>query len=254
MALSKRWVNVCRPLILSVGLFVFAVGVRAETADESVRVLFKAKSQALLSSQIAGVVNVIPFTEGERFKKGDVLVSFDCRLMKARLDVARAALIGEQKALTNKRRRLQLQSAGTLEVELAKAATAKARGEFNAAKYLADQCEIKAPFDGRVTQRPVQAFETVAPGDPLIGVLDDSVWELELVIPSAWLSWLQVGQAFNVTVDETGKSYPASIVRLGAQIDPVSQTVNVYGHFDDASAPAELIAGMSGTAHFTQKN
>ena len=45
-------------------------------------------------------------------------------------------------------------------------------------------------------------------------------------------------------IDETGLTYPAKITRLGARIDPVSQSLKVAAVIDGRFA--ELIAGMSG--------
>ncbi|OAN50677.1 hypothetical protein A6A04_17785 [Paramagnetospirillum marisnigri] len=64
------------------------------------------------------------------------------------------------------------------------------------------------------------------------------------MVPSKWLVWLKPGHAFQVAIDETGKIYPVKMVRIGARIDPISQSVKVTGaiggHFP------ELFAGMSG--------
>ncbi|MEY3202384.1 MAG: hypothetical protein RIR70_1934 [Pseudomonadota bacterium] len=55
---------------------------------------------------------------------------------------------------------------------------------------------------------------------------------------------LKTGQRFEVKIDETGKSYPAHITRIGARIDPVSQSVKIVAAIDNKYP--ELIAGMSG--------
>jgi hypothetical protein len=52
-----------------------------------------------------------------------------------------------------------------------------------------------------------------------------------------------------VRIDETGKTYPAKVTRLGAKVDPVSQSVKVVAAID-GSFP-ELIAGMSGKIALT---
>jgi len=70
------------------------------------------------------------------------------------------------------------------------------------------------------------------------------VLELEFLVPSAWLVWLRNGQTFEVEIDETGKRYPARFERIGARIDPVSQSVKVAAAIDGRFP--ELIAGMSG--------
>jgi hypothetical protein len=45
-------------------------------------------------------------------------------------------------------------------------------------------------------------------------------------------------------VDETGKTYGAQVSRLGARVDPVSQSIKVTAVIE--GRPAELMAGMSG--------
>jgi len=83
----------------------------------------------------------------------------------------------------------------------------------------------------------------------MLDILDDSVLELEFLVPSSWLRWLKVGGAFDVQIDETRKTYPARFTRMGARVDPVSQSVKVaaaiHGRFP------ELMAGMSGKVLIT---
>lgn len=221
----------------------------AETFLEA-RALFQPLEKAALSSEIAARVTTLPFRNGEQFKKGDTLVTFDCRLVNARVDIARAQLKADVKTLENKRQLKKLNSVGELDIHLASAAYEKSKGELDAVLYQKEQCRIKAPFSGRVVQLVVNAHETVAPGDPLLEVLNDSQLEMAVVVPSGWLSWMKVGQAFAVRVDETGQHYTGKIVQLGAAIDPVSQTISIYGQLDSEIASTGILSGMSGTAVF----
>ena len=84
----------------------------------------------------------------------------------------------------------------------------------------------------------------VQPGQALVDILDDTSLELEFLVPSAWLRWLKPGQQLKVTIDETRKTYPARFTRIGAKVDPVSQSVKVAATIDGTFP--ELIAGMSG--------
>jgi len=70
------------------------------------------------------------------------------------------------------------------------------------------------------------------------------VLELEFLVPSRWLAWVKPGYAFQVRIDETGKTYPAKVQRIGARIDPVSQSIKLSAAIDGRFP--ELIAGMSG--------
>ena len=116
------------------------------------------------------------------------------------------------------------------------------------ARIRVSQCIIAAPYGGTVVELLAQEHESVAPQQPLLSIIGGERLEVELIVPSAWLMHLRVGTPFQFTVDETGESYPALVTRLGAQIDPASQTVKVVGDFQ--SLPPEVMAGMSGEAVF----
>jgi len=214
------------------------------------RALLQAVHQVKISSEIQAKINRLDLLEGDRFKKGDTLIGFECSLLKAHVRVKQAILKGEQKTLANKKQLMTLQSVGELEVALASAAVEKAQGELEIVRYATQQCEISAPFNGRVVKKNVNPFETVAPGDILLEILDDNTLEIALVVPSNWLSWLKPGTPFQLKIDETGEQVAAKIVRTGASIDPVSQSISVFGEIENTPTTKNLLAGMSGSAVF----
>ncbi|MBF0214653.1 MAG: HlyD family secretion protein, partial [Magnetococcales bacterium] len=60
--------------------------------------------------------------------------------------------------------------------------------------------------------------------------------------------WIKPKDLFTIHIEETGKNYSASVLRVGAEADPVSQTVKIVGA--PVGEPAELMPGMSGVATF----
>ena len=86
----------------------------------------------------------------------------------------------------------------------------------------------------------VNEHENVFPNDQLLSLLDDSLLEIELILPSKSLAWLKVGTPFEYAVDETGLRYPAAVQDIGANVDPASQTVKVKR---PVSHPARKRAG-----------
>ena len=97
-------------------------------------------------------------------------------------------------------------------------------------------------------EKAVSAHETPATNAPLLRIVRDQALELQFVVPSRWLRWLRPGLEFTFAVDETGKSYAAELYRIGAAVDPASQTIRLRATFKRQSA--ELLSGMSGTARF----
>ncbi|MEN0087315.1 MAG: HlyD family efflux transporter periplasmic adaptor subunit, partial [Pseudomonadota bacterium] len=137
---------------------------------------------------------------------------------------------------------------GQLEVDIAAAQLREAQAKREAIQVQIDQCAITAPFDGRVIEIFRQAFEFTRANEPLMAIVDDKSLEIDLIVPSTWLQWLKPGSTFSFIVDETGAETAASITRIGAEVDPVSQTIKVTGLF--TAIPQNTLPGMSGTASF----
>ena len=204
---------------------------------------------ATLSSEIAARIDAIASRVGDRFRKGDMLVSFDCALPNAQLTHAQAALTEAARTYEIDRRAAAQKTTTPLELDIPAAEVLKAKADLTAAETRVSKCSIAAPFAGIVAGQKMRAFEYATPGQPIIEVLDDRALEVELIAPSRWLGWLKPGTPFQLRVEETGKTYPAKVVRLGGRVDPASQSVRAIGEISGEAA--ELLPGMSGHAVLT---
>jgi membrane fusion protein, multidrug efflux system len=204
---------------------------------------------ATLSSEIAARIDAIATRVGERFRKGDVLVSFDCALPNAQLTHAQAALTEAARTLEIDRRAAAQKTTAQLELDIPAAEVLKAKADLAAAEARVSKCTIAAPFAGITVEQKMHAFEYASPGQPVIAVLDDRALEVELTVPSRWLGWLRPGTPFQLRVDGSGKTYPAKLVRLGGRVDRASQSVRAIGEVT-GEAP-ELLPGIEGHAILT---
>ena len=220
---------------------------------DNVRGLIKPIEKAIISSQIAGKIKSIPFKAGDSFKKGELLVSFDCSFYRADMASADATYKSRQKVFENNKQLLALNAISDIDVELSKAEVDVARAERTMRTIRVNQCKIKAPYDGRVIEVAVNEHETVPSDKEILSILNDNNLEIELIVPSNWLNWLTIGETFAFQVDETGKTFEATVSKTGAVVDPVSQTIKLIGKFNDKQLNG-VLSGMSGTAQFKQSN
>jgi len=207
-----------------------------------------AYAEVTFRSDLAALISRLPIKAGSAFKNGDMLISFDCGKQNAD---TRGAQEFENKQLLifENRKKLKLRNAASaFEVADARADYLIAKAKTDSLKQVSRFCKIDAPFDGKVLELHAAKFETPGANTPLITVVDDSVLELDLIVPSNWLRWLVVGSKFDFEVEETGRTYTASILRLGAKIDAVSQTIKITGAF--SIRPERVLPGMSGVARF----
>lgn len=215
------------------------------------RAQIKARRSTLISSEMNARISHLKLRDGERFDEGDTLVSFHCTLEEAQVNKAKASLEKATKTYEVKQRLEVLHSIGALELAVAKAEEGEAKAEMQVTQAVLSRCVIKAPFSGKVTDVTAKPYQTVKAGDPLLEILDDKELEVEFMAPSKSLPELSLGRHFQVTLNETNKSYQAEITRLGGKVDPVSQTIKVYGRIVDKAA--ELLTGMSGAVELTSK-
>ncbi|MCE0495922.1 efflux RND transporter periplasmic adaptor subunit [Vibrio salinus] len=230
-----------------------AIGVTAQEQDidssPPIRVQLKPKVELIVSSEIAGRLSIYPLKEGERFNKGVVLAGVNCDVYRARLDHAKA----KEKAASQKykiaKRLNKLESISVMEVGQSEADLEMATSERQVAQLMVKRCIIRAPFSGRVSQRFVESGEYVTEGKKLLEIYSTRSYEVELIIPSRWVNFVNVGDTFQVTLDETGNTYQAKIIRLGSVIDALSQSYKVFGEIQ-AHQNLVLMPGMSGSAVF----
>lgn len=223
---------------------------RALVAGQGVRAQLIAVKNAMLSAGIAGQILVVSASIGDFVEQGQTLVAFDCDSLLAQQKVYAAQKRAGDINLQVNRRLLELNSVGAQELALTQVEFDSAVAQLEIIQLQVKQCEIKAPFAGRIIARNADPFETVTAGTALIEIQAQDDLEVLLVAPSTWLSWVTVGEGFNLAVEETSARYEGSVIRLGGQVDPVSQTVLVWGKLD--SPAAELLPGMSGNIAFDE--
>jgi multidrug resistance efflux pump len=215
---------------------------------EPVRGLVRPLARSAIATDLPFRVVELNVREAQPFKEGDVLVVFDCERLQAEFEAADAMRREMQLTLQSNLYLDKNGAAGALEVGIAQARADKAKAEAQSLAARLKQCKIVAPFSGRVVELTINLHEMPASGKPFMVLVDESRFELDLVMPSLLLKGLRPEHPFTFTIDETGRSYKSRIDRVGAAVDPVSQSIKLIAVID-ARAP-DIVTGMSGWARF----
>lgn len=216
----------------------------------AVRVLIKAAREARIASQMSGRITELPLKMGQSFRRGDLLVGFDCAHQQAEKAAADAAFSKADKTLISKRSLAAMKAVSEMDVQLAEADLALSRAQIDRAKASVRDCRIVAPYDGSVVRVAANHAEFVGPGSPLIEIVERGTLHVEALVQSTWLTWLKPGQRFTIAVDELGSDVVAEVTAIGVRVDPVSQTIAITGKIIQ-NTPG-LRAGMSGNAKFAR--
>ncbi len=195
--------------------------------------------QAVLTAQVAGEVKKVYVELGDPVEKEAPLVQIDPRTYELAVEQARAnfrsarAAYEKAKADYDRNRRLHqsgdvsdfvLESA-RVQLASAEAAYQSAEAALKMAQKQLDDTLLKAPFAGTVASVPVDPGNTVAPGTPLVTVVDIRRLRLQVGVSEQDISRLRRGQRCIVTLDVyPGVEFRGKIVALGPAADPQTKT------------------------------
>jgi membrane fusion protein (multidrug efflux system) len=219
-----------------------------ETKSEtlSVEAVLVPRRITVISSSQDGKIADIPFDNGDAFKAGDVLIRYDCADLEAEAEIA-----GIQKTLTGKKvdgvnRLFKLDIISDVDRLSVLTEDKQARAKIAVYQARLDACAIKAEFDGHVTKRLANPGEYTRTDRVLMETASSEPLQAQFLLPSKWLRWVDVGAPLTITLNETGKTYSATVTRLYGEVDPVSQSIQVVATLD--SYQENLLPGMSGKA------
>lgn len=222
----------------------------SDTASNwSARGVLRAGQTADIAAGMSGRIISAPYKAGRYFKRGALLAKFDCTQQDAERAAIKAALATLTLKYENQKELLAAGAAGALDVNIAKSEMQQAAAERDAITARMKDCTVYAPYPGYVITRHISAFETPQAGQPLYSILRAGALEMSLIVPSNWMRWVKPGQVFTFTVDETNTSFKGKVVRTGAAVDPVSQTLEITAK--PVGKTGTALAGMSGVGRFT---
>ena len=245
LAATRVMASVLATAVACLGVGAVSAGPQVDSLERNaLRAQLSPVNQTTLAAGIAERIERLTVREGESFKKGDLLVAFDCSVQRAQMRKAEASLDAAEATHVANQRLADLKAIGDVELAVGAAEVAKAEADIGYLKAVLGKCTIHAPFAGRAGETFARAKQFVDLGEPVLEVFDDRALELEFIVPSRWLAWLKPGYAFSVDIDDTGKRYEASLTRTAARVDPLSRSVKVIAKIKGDHP--ELLAGMSG--------
>jgi membrane fusion protein (multidrug efflux system) len=233
-------------LVLVAGYFVYQHMLFVETDNAQIEA-----HSVMIAAKVSGYVTAVKVDEGERVKKGDLMVEIDPRDYQNTLTQVQAELSSAQARVKdsegNFSRLSQLYKSGAVSQQQYDAITstfseAKARVDSISAQVAQAQLnlentKIMAPSDGFIAKRNVEEGQLATPGVPLLGFVDAT---------SRWV----VANFKETDIEDIKKG-----AQVELNIDAVSKK-NYKGHVDSLSsatgATFTLLPPDNATGNFTK--
>jgi RND family efflux transporter MFP subunit len=238
----------------------------------------RAALSAQMSSQVMGTITRVNVHEGDRVKRGEVLVAIDEAQQQAAFAGANAGLHASQESIAaadadyalaeSTMQRYQMlydkKSVSPQEFDEVKTRLAAAKARRDAAHAGREQAEagvsqastamsftkVRAPFDGIVIAKLAEPGAMASPGVPLLTVEDPSRFRLEATVDESKIGAVRLGEPVPVVIDALGEQpIDGKATQIVPAADPGSRTFTVK--IDLPSNP-QMRTGLFGRARFAR--
>ena len=202
----------------------------------------KATRSAMVKARVAGELQALDVREGDAVVAGQVLARVDSteyvarqRQAQQQAEAARAQVDVAQRQFDNNNALVNqgFISKTALDTTLANLNGAKATYQaalsaLDVATKAVDDCVLKAPLSGRVSQRLAQPGERVSPEARIVEIVDLSQLELEATVSAAEALNVRVGQTAKLSIENTPQTVTAKVLRINPSTQTGSRSVLVY--------------------------
>lgn len=212
----------------------------------------RAVREATIVPLLSGKVSEVRVGIGASVRAGEVLVRLSAREVEARLEQARARSV---LANRERERSVALREHGAISGAQYDAALTQwdvAQASQKEAASVADWTTLRAPFDGVITAKLVNAGDTALPGQRLLVLEGQGRFRFEARVPESVARDLRAGLRVPVRLAEVEQDLAGTIAEIQPAADDATRTRLVKIDLPSTIAPgASVRSGEFGRAMFT---
>ena len=215
------------------------------------------EKRADLRAEVSAVVVQVLKENGEAVRQGELLVRLDATAIRDALNSAEETARASTQALEQVDRQVQRQK--TLQAQgmstnqaledaeqrrnNAQSDLVAARARVASARQQLQRTEVRAPFDGLLSERKASVGDTAQLGKELVKVIDPGSLRFEGMVSADRMQELQIGQAVRFRVNGNAQSdFSGSIRRIDAVANAATRQVEVLVALTKGDAPR--VAGL----------
>ena len=208
--------------------------------------------KADLRAEVPAVVLAVLKENGDVVKKGDLLVRLDDTSIRDALSSSEAARRAAEQAYEQAQRQFErmttLRKSGMASAQQVEDAEIRrnntqsdmegARARVVSARQQMQRTEVRAPFDGVVSERKVSAGDTAQVGKELLKVIDPRSMRFEALVAADHVGEVHPGQNVSFRVNGYGEQeFAGRVRRVNPAANPTTRQVEVLVDFVGEKQP-----------------
>jgi membrane fusion protein (multidrug efflux system) len=208
---------------------------QAKIVDETQSVgSLRSNQGVVLRPEVGGRVSQVLFKDGQRVKKGQVLVQFDDQLPAAQVMQAKAELSIAQANHTRNQELVSQNFISKRSLDESEAALQVAQAKLALAQATLQRLKIVAPFDGVAGLRQINVGDYLKDGADMVNVEDIDAVLLDFRLAERFQTKVKPGQKAQVSFDALpGRKFTAIIQAIDPLIDANGRSVGIRGCIDN---------------------
>ena len=182
----------------------------------------------MLSADLPGIVTAIRFESGSHATNGQLLIQLDTRQEEAQLRTARAKLDLARQNLDRAKDLGEKHVIAQSAYDEAKSLYDSAVAAVDETQAMIDRKTIRAPFDGSLGIRQVNAGQYLKSGDPIVQLESLDPIYVNFALPQQTLGKLAVGQPVQVQADGLPeKVFAGTINAINSAVDTTTRNIQI---------------------------
>jgi membrane fusion protein, multidrug efflux system len=203
----------------------------------------RSRQGVMLRPEVSGRIARLGFQDGQRVRRGQLLVQLDDTLQQAQLKQAEAQAGIARTNLQRSRELLAQSFVSQSSVDQNAAALQVAEAQVALAQAQLSRMRVTAPFDGLAGIRKVELGDYVKDGADLVNIEDVSSMSVDFSLPERYLARVRTGQPVEVTLDALpGQKFNGRVEALDSSVDANGRALLVRAMVENPGAL--LKAGM----------
>ena len=187
-----------------------------------------ANEQLLVTTKYADLVKTIHFKDGQKVKKGNLLIQLDKQEEVAKVRELEANRTEAVVQLDRLQDLFAKRATSKSQVDQQEAKTKAIEAQLMSARIRLNDTTIKAPFDGVLGFRQISLGAYVRPGDVITSLDDLSRVKVDFTIPERFLTTISVEQMINATSTAyDSEVFRGKITSIAPRIDPITRTLKI---------------------------
>ncbi len=208
----------------------------------------RAIQEANLAFDVSGTLNQRPVKVGDRVKKGQLLASLDPRDYRSKFNAAKAELNRAKATFKRAEELIKEHHISEVEYDKLKATYEVAAANLETARKALSDTELKAPFDGEISELFVKNFVAVTAKQKIARLVDNTKIEMVIDIPETLISRAPAVKQVLVRFD----AFPehdiiATVKEIGTEASKTTRTYPVTLVMDQPEG-ITILPGMAGEA------